>query len=60
VLLRQLESVDKEVEFAQKQIAIIVREDEDVKRLMTIPGIDFYSAMIIKERDRRDRAFPGL
>ncbi|MCW3131058.1 MAG: hypothetical protein N2V75_13320 [Methanophagales archaeon] len=36
VLLRQLESVDNEVEFVQKQIAGIAREDEDVKRLMTI------------------------
>lgn len=33
VLLRQLESIDKEVEFVQKQIAGIAREEEDVKRL---------------------------
>jgi hypothetical protein len=32
----------------QKQIAGIAREDEDAKRLMTIPGIDYYSATIIK------------
>ena len=57
-MLRQLESVDKEVEFAQKQIAIIVREDEDVKRLMTIPGIDFYSAMIIKNEIGEIERFP--
>ncbi|KAF5433694.1 Transposase, partial [Candidatus Methanophagaceae archaeon] len=48
VLLRQLESIDKEIEHVQKQIAVIAREDEDIKILMTIPGIDYYSAMIIK------------
>jgi len=31
----------------QKQIAVIAREDEDIIILMTIPGIDYYSAMII-------------
>ena len=29
VLMRQLESVANEVEFVQKQIAVIAREDED-------------------------------
>jgi transposase len=38
VLLRQLESVNKEIEYVQKQIAGIAREDEDAKRLMTIPA----------------------
>ncbi|RJS82621.1 IS110 family transposase [Methanophagales archaeon] len=58
VLMRQLESVDKEVEFVQKQIAGIAREDEDVKRLMTIPGIDFYSAMVIKNEIGEIERFP--
>jgi transposase len=58
VLLRQLGSADKEVEFVQKQIAGIAREDEDVKRLMTIPGIDFYSAMIIKNEIGEIERFP--
>ena len=48
VLLRQLESVDKEVEYVQKRIAIVAKGDEVVIILMTIPGIDYYSAMIIK------------
>ena len=47
VLMRQLESVDKEIEHMQKQIAEVAREDEDIIILITIPGIDYYSAMII-------------
>jgi hypothetical protein len=42
VLIRQLESVDKEIEHAQKQIAEVAREDGDIIILMTIPGIDYY------------------
>jgi hypothetical protein len=49
VLLRQLESVDKEVEFVQKRIAIVAKGDEVVIILMTIPSIDYYSAMIIRK-----------
>jgi transposase len=47
VLMQQLESVDNEIEHVQKQIAEVAREDENIKILMTIPGIDYYSAMII-------------
>ena len=48
VLLRQLESVDNEIEFVQKRIAIVAKGEEVVIILMTTPGIDYYSAMIIK------------
>ena len=58
VLLRQLESVNKEIELVQKQIARIAKEDEDVKILMTIPGIDYYSAMIIKNEIGEIERFP--
>ena len=58
ILLRQLESVNKEIELVQKQIARIARENDEVKRLMTIPGIDYYSAMIIKNEIGEIDRFP--
>ena len=59
VLLRQLESVDNEVEFVQKRIAMVAKGDEVVIILMTIPGIDYYSAMIIKNEIGEIERFPG-
>ncbi len=59
VSMRQLESVDNEVEFVQKQIAIIAREDGDIIILMTIPGIDYYGARIIKNEIGEIERFPG-
>ena len=58
VLLRQLESTNKEIELVQEQIAVIAREDEDIKILMTIPGIDYHSAMIIKNEIGEIGRFP--
>lgn len=48
VHLHLMESVNEEMELVQKQIAGIAKEDDDIKLMMTIPGIDYYSAMIIK------------
>lgn len=59
VLLRQLNSTNKEMELVQKQIARIAKEDEDIKILMTIPGIDYYSAMIIKNEIGEIERFPS-
>ena len=59
VLLRQLESVDNEVEYVQKRIAIVAKGDEVVIILMTIPGIDYYSAVIIKNEIGEIERFPG-
>ena len=58
VLLRQLESINREIEHVQKQIAGIAKEDEDIKILMTVPGIDYYSAMIIKNEIGEIERFP--
>ena len=59
VLLRQMKSVNKGIELVQEQIAKIARKDEDVKRLMTIPRIDYYSAMIIKKDIGEIKLFPS-
>jgi transposase len=59
VLLRQLESVDNEIEYVQKRIAVIANEDRDILLLMTVPGIDYYSAMIIKNEIGELERFPG-
>jgi transposase len=59
VLLRQLEFMDNEIEQVQKQIAVIARVDEDIRILITIPGIDYYSAMIIKNEIGDIKRFPS-
>ena len=44
--LSQLEGLSRLIEKVEKAIAQRAVEDEDVKLLMTIPGIDYYGAML--------------
>ena len=46
--LRLLDFLDKEVGEADKALARAVHEDEDVRRLMTIPGISLTSSVALK------------
>ncbi|MEW5936329.1 MAG: IS110 family transposase, partial [Candidatus Thermoplasmatota archaeon] len=46
-LLRQLEAIEQEIEQIQATMARQAVWDEDVRRLMEITGIDFYSAQVI-------------
>ena len=46
-LLRQLEFLEEEKEYMISKVAKLAEKNEDVKLLMTIPGISYYSAMII-------------
>ncbi len=43
----------------QKRIAIVAGEDNDVIILITIPGIDYYGAMIIKNEIGDINRFPS-
>jgi transposase len=45
--LRLIESVNVEIHEASKQISNEASSNEDAKLLMTIPGISFYSALLI-------------
>jgi transposase len=45
--LRLIESLDKELEEASKLIAQRAGDSEDARLLMTIPGISYYSALLI-------------
>lgn len=45
--LKLLRSLDEQIELITGKIASIATQSEDVKLLMTLPGIDFYSAMLL-------------
>jgi transposase len=46
--LRILESLDEEIKLLSKELEGIAEDDEDVKLLMTIPGIGYYTAVLMK------------
>lgn len=45
--LRLIDSLEKEIKEASKAILLQTKEDETAKLLMTIPGIGYYSALLI-------------
>lgn len=45
--LRLIESLDTEIKDVSKKILSIAKEDEMAKLLMTIPGVGYYSALLI-------------
>jgi transposase len=46
--LRVLKPLDDEIRLVSKQLKGLAGKDEDVKLLMTIPGIGYYSALLVK------------
>jgi transposase len=56
--LRQLEFLDGELARLQRQIAERVVEDADVRRLMTIPGVDLITAATLRAVIGDIRRFP--
>jgi transposase len=46
--LRILESLDEEIKLLSRELVGIAEGDEDVKLLMTIPGIGYYTAVLMK------------
>ena len=45
--LRVIESVNDEINIVSKKILLLVEEDEMARLLMTVPGIGYYSALLI-------------
>jgi transposase len=46
--LRLMGVFDDEIRLLNRQLRSLAEEDEDVKLLMTIPGIGYYSALLVK------------
>ena len=56
--LRILKQLDEEISLLSKELVGIAEGDEDVKLLMTIPGIGYYSAVLIKSEIGDVSRFP--
>jgi transposase len=56
--LRILKQLDEEISLLSKELVGIAEGDEDVKLLMTIPGIGYYSAVLIKSEIGDVNRFP--
>ena len=46
--LRILEFLDEEIKLLSKELVGVAENDEDIKLLMTIPGIGYYTAVLMK------------
>jgi transposase len=58
--LRILELLDEEIKILSKELEGTAEDDEDVKLLMSIPGIGYYTAVLMKSEigDINPFAFP--
>jgi transposase len=56
--LRILATLDLEIKLLSKELVGIAEHDEDVKLLMTIPGIGYYSAVLMKSEIGDVNRFP--
>lgn len=56
--LRVLKPLDEEIKLLSKELQRVADEDEDVKLLMTIPGIGYYSAVLMKSEIGDVSRFP--
>jgi transposase len=56
--LRVLKPLDDEIRLISRQLRGLAEEDEDVKLLMTIPGIGYYSALLVKSEIGDVNRFP--
>jgi transposase len=56
--LRVMVSLDDEIRLLSKQLRGEAEDDEDVKLLMTIPGVGYYSALLIKSEVGDINRFP--
>ncbi len=56
--LRILEPLDEEIKLLSNELVGIAEGDEDVKLLMTIPGIGYYSAVLVKSEIGDVNRFP--
>jgi hypothetical protein len=56
--LRVMETLDDEIMLLSKELRGMAEEDEDVKLLMTIPGIGYYTALLMKSEVGDVNRFP--
>jgi transposase len=56
--LRIMRPLDDEIRLVSRRLRGIAIEDEDVKLLMTIPGIGYYSALLVKSEIGDVNRFP--
>lgn len=56
--LRVLKPLDDEIRLVSRQLRGVAEEDEAVKLLMTIPGIGYYSALLVKSEIGDVNRFP--
>ncbi len=56
--LRVMSVFDDEIRILNKQLRGLAEENEDVKLLMTIPGIGYYSALLVKSEIGDVNRFP--
>jgi transposase len=56
--LRIMNTFNREIKLLSKQLLGLAEEDEDVKLLMTIPGIGYYSALLVKSEIGDINRFP--
>jgi transposase len=56
--LRIMRTFDDEIRLLNRQLRGIAEDDEDVKLLMTIPGIGYYSALLVKSEIGDINRFP--
>jgi transposase len=56
--LRIMRIFDDEIRLLNRQLRSLAEEDEDVKLLMTIPGIGYYSALLVKSEIGDVKRFP--
>jgi transposase len=56
--LRVLKPLDDEIRLVSKRLKGLAGEDEDVKLLMTIPGIGYYSALLVESEVGDINRFP--
>ena len=46
--IRILKSLDEEIKLLSKELVGVAEDDEEIKLLMTIPGIGYYTAVLMK------------
>jgi len=56
--LRIMSTFSREIKLLSKQLLGLAEEDEDVKLLMTVPGIGYYSALLVKSEIGDVNRFP--
>jgi transposase len=57
--LSVLETVKREIQLASKRVQALAEEDQDAVLLMTIPGVGYYSALMIESEIGDIRRFPS-